>query len=96
MVRVPTNLGEGNKLIVIYVKNKNLKFMKYTKTLLTILVISIFTTLFSFMVDSDPSNESFITTVFELTMISLFFFVMLTTLYLVAMYTYKIVNKSFF
>jgi hypothetical protein len=67
--------------------------MKYKIALLTILVISICLSLFGFLVDSDPSNPNVMTTVFELAMMTVLVFVILTTLYFTATYTFKKVKQ---
>lgn len=67
--------------------------MKYKIVLLTILVISICLSVFGFLVDSDPTNPSVMTTVFEFVMMTLLFFVILITLYFATAYTFKKVKR---
>ena len=67
--------------------------MKYKIALLTILVISICLSVFGFWVDSDPRNPNVMTTVFELVMMTLLVFVILTTLYFATTYTFKKVKQ---
>lgn len=67
--------------------------MKHKITLLTILVISICLSVFGAWVDSDMSNASVMTNMFELGMMTLLVFVILTTLYFAAAYTFKKVKQ---
>ena len=63
--------------------------MKHKITLLTILGLSICLSVFGAWVDNDPSNQNAMTTVFELTMMTLLVFVILTALFFVTTYTFK-------
>ena len=63
--------------------------MKYKITLLTILVISISLSAFGAWVDNDPSNTNLMTNVFELVMMTLLVFAILTTFYFATKYSFK-------
>jgi hypothetical protein len=67
--------------------------MKYKIKLFTILIISICLSVFGALVDNDPSNPSVITNVFELTIMTLLVFVILTTLYFVTTFTSKKIKQ---
>lgn len=67
--------------------------MKYKIALLTISVISICLSVFGFLIDSDPTKTSVMTTAFELVMMTLLVFVVLTTLYFASTYTFKKVKQ---
>ena len=63
--------------------------MKHKNILSFILVISICLSLLGLLVDSDPRNPNVITTVFEIAMMTLLLFVILTTVYFAAIYLFK-------
>lgn len=67
--------------------------MKYKIKLFTILIISICLSVFGALVDNDPSNPSVITNVFELTIMTLLVFVILTTLYFATTFTSKKIKE---
>jgi heme A synthase len=67
--------------------------MKHIKIFSTILVISISLALIGLWIDSDPSNPNVMTTVFELAMMTLLLFAILTTLYFTTSYTLKKVKQ---
>jgi hypothetical protein len=67
--------------------------MKNKIALLTILVVSICLSVFGAWVDNDPRNPSLMTNVFELAMMTLLVFVILTALYFAMTYTFKKVKQ---
>ena len=67
--------------------------MKNKIALLTILVVSICLSVFGAWVDNDPRNPSLMTNVFELAMMTLLVFVILTTLYFATTFTSKKIKQ---
>lgn len=67
--------------------------MKNKIALLTILIVSICLSVFGAWVDNDIRNQSVMTNVFELAMMTLLVFVILTALYFATKYTYKKVKQ---